>query len=87
MSTTQISAFISDETKSQVESYVKRHGIKKAFLIEEALLHHLQALRELPEDVIIPARLVVDKASMAQVAELLETEQQPPQALQDLLRK
>ena len=45
---TQISAYISKETKILVEQYVKSRGIKKAFLIESALLHHLQALKDLP---------------------------------------
>ena len=55
--TRQISAFISEETKAQVETYVKRHGVKKAYLIEEALQHHLQALRDNPEEIVIAARL------------------------------
>lgn len=85
MSATQISAYITEDTKSQVEEYVKRHGVKKAFLIEEALLHHLQALREIPADVVIPARLVLSEQSMAQVADQLEIDKEPPQALKDLL--
>ena len=60
---TQVSAFISDSTKDALEQYAEAHGLKKAFLIEEALLHHLQALRELPLDVIIPVRLVVSRDS------------------------
>ena len=56
--TTQISAYISEETKAEIEAYVKRRGVKKAYLIEAALQHHLQALREIPEDLIIPSRLV-----------------------------
>lgn len=31
---TQVSAYISEETKIQVEAYVRRHGVKKAYLIE-----------------------------------------------------
>jgi hypothetical protein len=50
MAETQISAFISDTTKELVERYVEAHGVKKGHLIEEALLHHLQALRDLPAD-------------------------------------
>ena len=57
--TTQVSAYISEETKAEVEAYVKRRGVKKAYLIEQALQHHLQALREIPEDLIIPSRLVL----------------------------
>ena len=34
-----------------VERYTEARGVKKGHLIEEALLHHLQALRELPADI------------------------------------
>jgi len=85
MTTTQISAYISESTKEQVEAYVKRRGVKKGFLIEEALLHHLQVLKDIPEDVVIPARLVLTDKSMGQIAEILESDQKPTKALKDLL--
>lgn len=85
MSATQISAYISQETKAQVEAYVKRRGVKKAFLIEEALQHHLQALREIPEDVIIPSRLMLTDECLAQVAKRLHSNEVPSQSLKDLL--
>ena len=47
MSVTQISAYISYDTKALVEAYSKKSGVKKGFLIEDALLHHLQALKPL----------------------------------------
>lgn len=59
--TTQVSAYISEETKAAIDAYVKRRGIKKAYLIDEALQHHLQALSEIPEDLVIPSRLVLTK--------------------------
>ena len=84
--TTQVSAYISEETKSEVEAYVKRRGVKKAHLIEEALQHHLQALREIPEDLIIPSRLVLTEKAMAQIAERINQEEQPTEALKSLFR-
>ena len=72
MSETQISAFISEATKLQVERYAEAHGVKKGHLIEEALLHHLQALRELPADIVIPPRLVLTPKSYALVARLVK---------------
>ena len=84
---TQVSAFISEETKAQVEAYAKSHGVKKAFLIEEALQHHLQALREIPEDLIIPSRLVLTSEAMAQIVEHLAQRDQPTVALKTLLRE
>ncbi len=82
---TQISAYISEETKVQIESYVKRKGVTKAFLIENALQHFLQALRELPEDVVIPARLVLSEASLLKLAERLASSEEPTPALRALM--
>jgi hypothetical protein len=59
MADTQISAHISQETKEKVERYAAAHGVKKGALVEQALLHHLQALHELPADLVIPPRLVL----------------------------
>ncbi len=61
----QISAGISQGTKQLLERYSRAHGVKKQFLIESALLHHIQALEELPTSIIIPPRLVVSAATVA----------------------
>ena len=84
--TTQVSAYISEETKSEIEAYVKRRGVKKAYLIEEALQHHLQALREIPEDLIIPSRLVLAGEAMAEIAERITQKDQPTESLKALFR-
>jgi hypothetical protein len=59
--------------------------VKKGHLIEEALLHHLQALRELPADIVIPPRLVVTRASFEKLAELARKPRKPTKALRDLM--
>jgi predicted DNA-binding protein len=84
---TQVSAYISEETKAEVEAYVKRHGVKKAYLIEEALQHHLQALREIPEDLIIPSRLVLTGDAMAEIAKRIAEGDQPTEALTAMFRE
>lgn len=84
---TQVSAFISDSTKDALERYADAHGLKKAYLIEEALLHHLQALRELPLDVIIPARLVVSHQSGLDVLQRVEKPRRPTKAMRELFGK
>lgn len=85
MAESQISAFISDATKRKVERYAEAHGVKKGYLVEEALLHHLQALRELPADIVIPARLTVTGRSFAAVAKLIRKPRKPTKALRDLM--
>ncbi|MCX7082535.1 MAG: hypothetical protein NT008_04165 [Methylococcales bacterium] len=86
MSATHISATISSDTKSLVENYSKKSGVKKGFLIEEALLHHLQALKELPADIIIPAKIMLTEKSMSQIINLVANPQQPTPALTELMR-
>lgn len=85
MAETQISAYISEATKRQVELYVEAHGVKKGYLVEEALLHHLQALRELPADLVIPPRLTVNAESFERVAHLVRNPRKPTKALRDLM--
>jgi len=80
-----ISAHISEETKEQVERYAHAHGVKKDALVEQALLHHLQALRELTADVIIPPRLALSEASFAQAAALTTKPRRPTKALRGLM--
>jgi len=69
ISSTQVSAMISPETKERLERYARAHGLKKGFLIESAVLHHISALESLPSDVIVPPRLVVSRKSGAAILE------------------
>jgi len=61
----QISAEISQGTKQLLERYSL---VKKQFLIQSAVPHHIQALGELPTGVIIPPRLVVSAAIGRRIA-------------------
>jgi uncharacterized protein (DUF1778 family) len=83
---TQISAFISDETKRLLEEQSRATGVKKGFLIEQALRHHLEALRTLPPDVIVPARLVASAASGKPLVERLRKPGKPAAELKRLMK-
>jgi len=85
MKETQISAYISKETKQLVERYVKAHGVKKGHLIEQALLHHLQALSEIPTDVIIPPRIVLTPESFEKVVAAIRNPPKPTPAMKALM--
>jgi hypothetical protein len=82
----QISAQISKETKVRLETYSRAHGIKKQFLIENALLHFLSALDELPANIIVPPRLIVTERSGRRVANLISSKRKPARALVELMR-
>jgi hypothetical protein len=81
---TQISAFISAETKEALEKYTRATGVKKARVIEDALRHHLQALRELPLDAIVHPRLVITRESGEVLAKHLKRAR-PTTALRKLM--
>lgn len=83
---TQISAYISGSVKEELEKLVRARGLKKGFVIERALEHHLRALRELPAEFIIPPTLVVTKESMAQVLKRLRSRPKPTEDLRRLMK-
>ncbi len=85
MADVQVSAYLSEETREQLERYAKAHGVKKGYLVEEALRHHLLALRELPADVIIPTKLVLDAASFDRVSGRIANPRKPTAAMQALM--
>jgi len=85
MKETQISAHISEATREAMERYVRRAGVKKGHLIEQALLHHLQALEELPAEFIVHPRLVVARKTGMELLRVAES-MEPTPALRDLLR-
>jgi hypothetical protein len=81
----QISAVISQTTRDLLDRHVRATGVKKGHLIEQALRHHLQALNELPSDVIIHPKLVVTRRSGKAILKELESGK-PTKALRNLMR-
>lgn len=77
----QISAYVSEETRALLDEAAEARGLKKGHVIEEALLHYLHALRELPSDVIIPTRLVLTEHAAREVAGLLARPRAPTPAM------
>jgi len=61
--TVEVSALISASTRDLFDRHSRRTGIKESRLIEDAIRHHLAALSEFPEELVIPTRLVVLDAS------------------------
>ena len=81
---TQISAMISPETKKRLEHFARSHGLKKGFLVESAVLHHIMALESLPADVIIPPRLVVSREAGERLLERITSRRKPTAAMKEL---
>lgn len=84
--TVQINARVSETTKDLLEKESRATGIKKEFLVEEALLHHFQALHELPSDVIVHPRLVITSQAAEALANQMEAPR-PTASLRDLMTR
>ena len=82
----QISADISENTKQLLERYARENGVKKAWLIESALQHHLRALRDLPADVIVRPRFVPTRDAAEKLVGELDNPAEPTAELIDLMR-
>lgn len=81
----QISAFVSPGTKEMLEKLVRSTGLKKGYVVEMALRHHLQALQSLPPDVIVSPRLTVSRRSGEEIAKRLAEPKPPTRDLRDLM--
>jgi uncharacterized protein (DUF1778 family) len=82
----QISATISEATKEKLDRFAEGHGLKKNFVVEQALLYFMEARRELPEEAFIPARIVVDDDAFDRLIELVESPPAATDALRELMR-
>ena len=82
---TQISVQISEATRELMERHVRRTGVKTGHLVEQALLHHLQALEEIPTDYIIHPRIVVSRKTGEEMLRKAENPNPTP-ALLGLMR-
>jgi uncharacterized protein (DUF1778 family) len=82
----QISATISVATKEKLDRFTERHGLKPNFVVEQALLYFMAARRELPDDALVPARLVLDHKAFDRIIELMERPRAPTKALRELMR-
>jgi hypothetical protein len=82
---TQISAVVSETTRELLERHARATGVKKGYLVEQALRHHLQALHELSADVIIHPKLVVTRKSGERLVKEMYAAV-PTDPLRDLLR-
>jgi len=82
----QISATISAATKDKLDRFTERHGLKKNFVVEQALLYFMEARRQLPDEALIPARLLLDDKVFDRIVHLLENPPAPTDALRELMR-
>ena len=79
----QISAYIQDDTKQKLENYSSNHGMKKGFIIENAIEYYLQALCEFPSNIIVPSGITISEDTYKQLKQI--EIQNPTDKLKNLL--
>lgn len=82
----QISATISEATRERLDRFTESHGLKKNFVVEQALLYFMEARRELPDEAFVPTRLVVEDKAFDRIAKLIASPPPPTKALRELMR-
>lgn len=82
----QVSATIASTTKEKLDRFTERHGLKKNFVVEQALLYFMEARRELPDEALVPTRLVLDQEAFDRVLGMVEEPREPTPALRELMR-
>ena len=82
----QISATISTTTKEQLDQFTATHGLRKNFVVEQALLFFMQARRELPDEALLPARIVIEDNDFDRLVRSLDQAPAPTAPLRKLLR-
>jgi uncharacterized protein (DUF1778 family) len=82
----QVSATISAETKEKLDRFTEQLGLKKNFVVEQALLFFMESRRELPDEAFIPTRLVLDDAQFDALVARLAAPLAPSDQLVELMR-
>lgn len=85
-SQSQISVTVSVATKEKLDRFTESHGLKKNFVVEQALLYFMEARSALPDEALVPARLVLGDQTFDRIVERLESPPAPTAALRELMR-
>ncbi len=86
MKEVQVSGFVPEDVKDELERIVRARGLKKGFVLEQALRHHLRALAEIPEEFIVPPTLVLTKESFEDLLRRLKRPGKPAPGLRKLMK-
>jgi len=83
----QVSATISQTTREKLDRFTTQFGLKKNFVVEQALLLFMSARTELPDEAHIPSRVVIDDANFDRLVQRLSKRTEPTRALKELMRE
>jgi uncharacterized protein (DUF1778 family) len=83
----QISVTVSPTTREQLDRFTERQGLKKNYVVEQALLFFMEARRQLPDEAFTPTRLVLENRAFDRLVRKLEKAPKPTRALVELMRE
>jgi uncharacterized protein (DUF1778 family) len=81
----RVSARVSPATKESLLRFSESRGLKRSFVVEQALLYFMEARRALPDEAIIPARLVLAGTAFDKLLDRLKTPPAPKRRLRALM--
>lgn len=81
----QISAHVSEGTKNKLDHLTRERGLRKAYVMEQALLYYFRALEELPGEALLPARLVLSTDAFQRVLNTIDNPPPPTPAMLELM--
>jgi uncharacterized protein (DUF1778 family) len=82
----QISATVSAATKEKLDGFAKSRGLNESYVVEQALLYFMAARQNLPNEAIVPVRLVLNDEACDELVDQLERSPTPRAALRKLMR-
>lgn len=82
----QISASISAATKDELDRFTEKHGLKKNFVVEQALRFFIEARRELPDEAFVPVRIVLENKNFDRLVAMIHEPPAPTEELRKLMR-
>lgn len=82
----RISASISDELHSEVDAYLEENSVSVDDLLDVALQHYFESLKEIPDEACIPSKLLITRSSMHKISKLLEGKQEPTTSIKKLMK-
>jgi uncharacterized protein (DUF1778 family) len=82
----QISTYISATTKRRLDEFARESGLKKGYILEQALDGYLSSADAIPAEYLVPSTLVLTNESYDRVVQRLLNPDEPTAALRALLR-
>ncbi len=83
----QISAFVSETTAELLERFARMQGQKKGYIVEQALRQYMSTADEIPQQYLIPTRIVLTNDSFDRLTDRIDHPRKPTKAMRDLMKR